>query len=128
MGLDEGNLDVTLPCHLGSIGDAGADVGLLDPGIIIQKLFGRRACSEEIEDQGHPETVSFDAGLAKTNRGINGNPREQLFPGHGRLPHVILPWKVRRRCQASPSSRLLASDPAVFATPPHTCLLYTSPS
>ena len=70
------------------------------PGIIIQKLFDRRACGEEIEDQGHPETVPFDAGLAKTNRGINGNPREQLFPGHGRLPHVLLPWKVRRPCQS----------------------------
>src|SRR6202162_3179795 len=85
MGLAEGNLDVTLPRHLGAIGDAGADVGLLDPGINIQKLFDFRACGEGIEDQGHPETVSFDAGLAKTNRGINGNPREQFFPGHGRF-------------------------------------------
>jgi hypothetical protein len=38
--------------------------------------------------------VPLDAGLAKTNRRINGNPREQLFPGHGRVPRVILPWKV----------------------------------
>ncbi len=48
MGLAEGNLDVALPGHFCAVGDAGADVGLLDPGIILQKLFDRRARSQEM--------------------------------------------------------------------------------
>jgi hypothetical protein len=72
MGFAEGDLDVTLARHLGAVGDAGADVGVLDPGIILQQLFDRGARSEEVEDEGHPESVSL--GLAKTNRRINGDP------------------------------------------------------
>src|SRR6516164_6836878 len=65
--------------HLGSVGDAGADVILFQPGILAENLVGRHSAGEQIQNQRHPNSMTADARLAKTNLRADPDSGEQCL-------------------------------------------------
>jgi len=74
--------DVALSRHLGAVGDASADVFVLEPRIIREYLVDRPTTGEEVEDQGDPDPVSFDARFAEADVRVDRDSGEDFVACH----------------------------------------------
>ncbi len=64
-------INVALPRHLGTVGDAGEHVWLGELRLLVDDVPDGHAIGEEIENQGDPDPVTSDTGLAEADLGID---------------------------------------------------------
>src|SRR6266542_1377886 len=69
------NLEIAFSRHLGPIGDAGQDVGLFQPRILLEDVLRRPSARQEVQDQGNPNTMSPNTRLPEANVWIDGDSR-----------------------------------------------------
>src|ERR1017187_1230830 len=99
MGVAERYLYVALARHFRSVGDAGADVGLVEARVVAQDFFAARPAREQVENQRHPDPVPPDARLSEAHLGVDRYAGKQLFSSHDDTITVSLdplPGSVRR--------------------------------
>src|SRR5258708_1016767 len=82
MSVAERYLDVALARHFRPVGDAGADVGLVDTWIAAQDFLGAHSVRKQVENQGYPDSVPADARLSEAHVRVDRYAGKQLSSRH----------------------------------------------
>src|ERR1700690_2513732 len=82
MGVAERYLYVALSRHFRPVGDAGADVGLVEARVVAQDFFAAHPTREQIENQRHPDPGPPNAGLPEAHLRGDRDAGKQLLSGH----------------------------------------------